>query len=262
MVQGILEWLVEQNVRGHKGKSRQATMKIIKSCKNTIRDFVARIDIKYRNDEMSWENDDPELGLRNPYSKVTCFILYLYSLEMGSPPLYSEANRVARDMDLTHLRTLGPYLRALSLITASAEAERQPDDLITTGKMHADISAGHGFNLSGVFLLYRGAPMRDKWIEPYEELVPKKKGSSFQEVYLPGNQSCSQNPKVALKFAFNPRKPDHSPCLFILSCQNYFCPAGVRMNNPAFSSYPAEDEVLLMEGCNVYVLEVERGVKV
>jgi len=48
---------------------------------------------------MNMDCDDPELGLLNPHSKVTCFILYLYSMEFGHPPLYSEMNRVARDLD-------------------------------------------------------------------------------------------------------------------------------------------------------------------
>lgn len=47
--------------------------------------------------------NDPVLGLCNPYSKVTCLILYLYSMELYSPPLYSVANRVARDMDLAFI---------------------------------------------------------------------------------------------------------------------------------------------------------------
>ena len=71
-----------------------------------------------------WDDEsrtDPELGLRNPYSKVTCFILYLYSMELGSPPLYAELNRVARDMDLTQLTNLGPIAKALFIITLYAE---------------------------------------------------------------------------------------------------------------------------------------------
>ena len=77
---------------------------------------------------------DRELGILNPYSKVTCFILYLYSMELGSPPLYAELNRVARDMDLTHLTNLGPILKAISLITGFAEENRDPEDKILTGK--------------------------------------------------------------------------------------------------------------------------------
>ena len=77
------------------------------------------IDPQLLNEPMNYE--DPILGLRKPYSKATCLMLYLYSMELGSPQLYSEANRVARDMDRTHLRELGPFLRALGQITASAE---------------------------------------------------------------------------------------------------------------------------------------------
>lgn len=76
---------------------------------------------------------DDELGLCNPYSKITCFILYLYSCEFGTPPLYAELNRVARDMDLDYLDTLGPYARALSEITLQAEQARNEDDKIKTG---------------------------------------------------------------------------------------------------------------------------------
>ena len=34
--------------------------------------------------------------LSNPYHPATCFVLYLYSLELGNPPLYAELNRVIR----------------------------------------------------------------------------------------------------------------------------------------------------------------------
>lgn len=50
---------------------------------------------------MTEDQNDVVLGIDYPYSKVTCLILYLYSMELGTPPLYYEANRVARDMDLT-----------------------------------------------------------------------------------------------------------------------------------------------------------------
>ena len=34
-----------------------------------------------------------EINLGNPYSKASCLILLLYSLELGSPPLHSVLNR-------------------------------------------------------------------------------------------------------------------------------------------------------------------------
>lgn len=78
---------------------------------------------------------DDELSLHNPYSKVTCFTLYLYSLELGIPPLYAEANRVARDMDFTQLKELGPFLRALHEVTYGAEYYRKDEDKMATGQM-------------------------------------------------------------------------------------------------------------------------------
>ena len=42
-------------------------------------------------------------------------------MEMGSPQLYAEANRVARDMDLTFLKELGPFLRCLGTVAENAE---------------------------------------------------------------------------------------------------------------------------------------------
>ena len=77
--------------------------------------------------------DDDELGLANPYSNITCFILYLYSLEMGSPTLQQEVNRVTRHMDLTQLENLGPFAKAMNLITLLAERNRLDHDKIMTG---------------------------------------------------------------------------------------------------------------------------------
>lgn len=53
------------------------------------------MDIKYTEDELN------DLDLSNPYSKMSCLILYLYSMELGSPPLYYEINRVCRMKDMS-----------------------------------------------------------------------------------------------------------------------------------------------------------------
>ena len=42
-------------------------------------------------------NLDPIIGLKNPYSKASCLLMQLYSMEIGSPQLYADVNRVARD---------------------------------------------------------------------------------------------------------------------------------------------------------------------
>lgn len=72
--------------------------------------------------------DDLDLG--NPYSKITCLVLYLYSMELGSPPLYYEINRVSRSKDESQLATLGPYIMALGLITSRSEKRRDDVDKI------------------------------------------------------------------------------------------------------------------------------------
>ena len=52
-------------------------------------------------DKSQWDkpleyNSKSDLALYNPYGAVACWVLYLYSMELGSPPLYSELNRAAR----------------------------------------------------------------------------------------------------------------------------------------------------------------------
>ena len=95
---------------------------------------------------------DADICLANPYSKACCLIFQLYSMEIGSPPLYSVANRVSRDMDLTLLKELGPFLRALFEITKWAENYKKEDDKILQGRSFG----GKQGNMAGSFLLLRG----------------------------------------------------------------------------------------------------------
>ena len=72
-------------------------------------------------------NDEHDIC--NPYSKITQLILYLYSMEIGSPPLYYEVNRVCRTRDYAkNLQTLGPFILALSIVTGIAESNKEPKD--------------------------------------------------------------------------------------------------------------------------------------
>lgn len=73
---------------------------------------------------------DQELNLANPYGKISCLILYIYTMEFGQPPLYYEINRICRTLDTTKLITLGPYVRALGYVTAFSEKNRDTDDKI------------------------------------------------------------------------------------------------------------------------------------
>lgn len=95
-------------------------------------------------------------------------------------------------MDLKYLADFGPYIKALNLITAIAEAMKDKKDRIKPG---IDIG-GLDRNLSGTFLLFRGAPMMNDWITPYENAVKRK------YIRLPGSNSCTSKLKVGLGFAF------------------------------------------------------------
>ena len=86
-------------------------------------------------------------------------------MELGTPALYSEANRVARDMDETHLKTLGPFLNALWHVISFAEKERPIHDKIPTGTI---INQKIEHNMGGAFLLWRGTQLLEEWLAKYE----------------------------------------------------------------------------------------------
>lgn len=84
-------------------------------------------------------------------------------MEFGTPPLYSEVNRVARDMDYTQLENLGPFINAMGFATTCGERYKHTNDKIKPGRM----ISGEDQNLAGSFLLWRGTAMKDEWLEPY-----------------------------------------------------------------------------------------------
>lgn len=109
-------------------------------------------------------------------------------MEFGSPPLYEVANRVARELDTTHMETLGPFIMALSHVSATAEMGKPLRDKYVSG----NIFGGVNRNLAGALLLWRGASMKEEWLVPYYDRLGKNK------IGLPGNTSCSRDIKVAL----------------------------------------------------------------
>ena len=78
-------------------------------------------------------------------------------------------------------------------VTVWGEDGKNSEDKIKTGQMIGGVE----WNLSGAYLLWRGAAMKEEWITPFQ----KKVGNSF--INLPGNTSCSRDPKIALGFALN-----------------------------------------------------------
>lgn len=101
--------------------------------------------------------------------------------------------------------------------------------------------------------------MKKKWIEEYETNMYTKgtnDNGSALIIRIPGNTSCSQNLKVAMNFAIKNLREGLISVLFVITCQNWFSPSGIRMNNQAYTSYPFECEYLFREGCHFNVLDV------
>ena len=203
-------------------------------------------------DESCWDiplelNSDSDLSLNNPYSAVSCWVLYLYSMELGSPPLYLELNRASRNLDMHFLSQLGPFALALQSVCIWGEYHKKYEDRILPDQL---IDGGY---LTGSFILWRGASMELDWIQDYVNNVGK-------EVRIPGNSSYSRNLTVALKFAFNDQDNDKKPVLFLLLKGNYSGWGSVMLNGEAYSSYPSEGEMLLYEGAPVWILGFEEKV--
>jgi len=57
-------------------------------------------------------------------------------------------------------------------------------------------------------------------------------------------------------------KDNQTPTLFVIACANCYGIRGLTMNNEAYTAYPSESEVLLTEGCDIYVLAVDHDVKI
>ena len=78
-------------------KDKNLRMRAIKNTRSTFIEIFHLMD--FTADEMNTPLNPFShkiLGLSNPYSKASCLLMQLYSMEIGSPQLYAEANRVAR----------------------------------------------------------------------------------------------------------------------------------------------------------------------
>ena len=77
-----------------------------------------------------------------------------------------------------------------------------------------------------------------------------------QEINLPGFNSFSRNPTIALPFSFM-EKPGCVPVLSVLTCANYNGFAGFHLDKYAYTDNPEQQEVIMTEGVNALVLSVE-----
>lgn len=141
-------------------------------------------------------NYSADHNLAFPLSKSTCLLLYLYSMELGHPPLYCELNRAAINMDLTLLAQLGPYIQALSAITTHAERNRDRDDIV---QMSGHLFGKAPMNMAGSYMLWKGAMMSSDDIAQFSSKVG-------QRVRLPGYFECTRSLPVALGHVFKAQK--------------------------------------------------------
>lgn len=91
--------------------------------------------------------------MMNPQSKVTNFLLYLYTMEFGVPPLYSVMNKAMREKDESYIDTLGPFMYVLSLMTAYGNYFKSNSNKIISGKT----IGGYESNMAWSLILFRGA---------------------------------------------------------------------------------------------------------
>ena len=100
-MEGLVLWRVKQIekiVRSEKNENSKRT--IIKAETKSMEDFLNKISLP----ESQWHKPlevktGTDLDIVNPYGAVACWVLQLYSMELGSPPLYMELNRASREID-------------------------------------------------------------------------------------------------------------------------------------------------------------------
>merc|ERR1719329_153286 len=109
-MKGIFKWYNNQLQEKIKDKPEQYKLRMIKNHKTTYNTLIESAGIpKNRWDTPFTAYDkDPDIDLANPYGKIVGFVLYLYSLEFGDPPLYADLNKAARAFDTSKLEELGP----------------------------------------------------------------------------------------------------------------------------------------------------------
>ena len=100
VLEGLMLWKARQ-IETILSDTKDKNLRM-RAIKNTRSIFIEIFHLmEFTDDEMNtplnYDYKDLILGLKNPYSKASCLLMQLYSMEIGSPQLYAEVNRVARD---------------------------------------------------------------------------------------------------------------------------------------------------------------------
>lgn len=115
-----------------------------------------------QDDENGFSSDS---NFCNPYGKITSLILYLMSMELGSPPLYTIFNKANREMDTEKLNNLGPLARALGKILINAEIYRKDNDKYESGYKN---NKDYDQNMAGAFIAFKGGVLQSSWLREWE----------------------------------------------------------------------------------------------
>ena len=160
---GMKLWFVALTEANLVGRTVNQKRRIIKRAKEDIDQLLSTVKITPEQWDQPLHSGPSDLDLHNPYGAAACWILSVYSMEFGTPPFYSALNKAAREMDTTQLDHLGPFANALYLVCRGAENYKEKEDKIPTGSSFSDVDD----NLSGSFLLWRGAQMQQQWLDPF-----------------------------------------------------------------------------------------------
>ena len=107
-----------------------------KKITNTYKKFFKQLQDKVKFSDLNKpleRSHDKEFGVENPYSKAVCFLMYLYSMEVGDPTLYAELNKAVRSSDPAQVDTFGTIAMAMEVFMVFCEGKKKKDDHITTG---------------------------------------------------------------------------------------------------------------------------------
>ena len=112
----------------------------------------------------------------------------------------------------------------------------------------------------GVFLSFRGVKFEREWLKAWQVMAGQGK------LHLKANSSTSMNMNVAIDFATRGLKDDGSELgvLFVYVFKNWSGFRALRLSSEQFTSHPHEQEMVLYEGFECYVLgvqEINRGKK-
>lgn len=145
-----------------------------------------------------------ENSLNDPYSILTGLITQLFCMEFGSPPLYSEINRVCRTRDKNYLRDLGPFVKAFSFIVS--ESEQNKLEKIDNGQFIQMHIGGNYNNMAGSFLIFKGGLMMTQQLDKWSNLLNSKIRDALKIVKLSPFITYTSNLSHALSQAIPGKK--------------------------------------------------------